>query len=527
MNSPTKPTLPPLIHGLLSPAAYPHAVSDIRLLETHISWVILTGRIVYKIKKPVTLDFLDFGTLEKRRLCCLQELVLNRTWDAQLYLEVVPISGTRDSPSIGGHGPVLEYALKMRQFPQDMRLDKQLDAGLVDEADMRQLAVYVADVHARAKKYDTAGVTSSVDRVISPMLDNFPPVSRFADAAVLRRIETWTKSEAQALEAVIQQRQRDGFVRECHGDLHLRNLYRGPSGLRAFDCIEFSEELRTLDVISDIAFLVMDLAARDRQDLAYVFINRYLERTGDYPGVALLKLYVVYHCMIRAKVAAIRAGERHSDDHRAADIDELSHYCTVGHRWIEGPSPCLIAMHGYSGSGKTWLSNRLLGRVPAIRVRSDIERKRLCGLDESARSGSKVGAGIYTGKNRTAIYERLNELAIGTLQAGHSVIVDASNLRAQDRGRLQACADAHRMPLVWVTVSAQQDELLRRLRQRQAAGLSASEADEAVLEHQLANADPLTEAEQQRAVVVDTEENPDTDRIVEQIRQLRERLIPV
>ena len=172
------------------------------------------------------------------------------------------------------------------------------------------------------------------------------------------------------------QRQRDGFVRECHGDLHLRNLVRLPSGIVAFDCVEFSTELRNIDVISDVSFLVMDLVARGRQDLAYLFINRYLECTGDYAGMSVFGLYYVYHALIRAKVAAIRSVERTDETGRQHDLEEMAHCCAVARRWSESRTPLLIVMHGFSGSGKTTLSETLMSRLPAIRVRSDIERKR-------------------------------------------------------------------------------------------------------------------------------------------------------
>ena len=295
------------------------------------------------------------------------------------------------------------------------------------------------------------------------------------------------------LSVMLTRRHEDGFVREGHGDLHLANLVRLDTGIVAFDCVEFSRDLRTLDVINDVAFLAMDLIARRRRDLAYVFLNRYLECTGDYVGMALYGLYFVYHCMVRAKVAAIRD-----------DADEMQHYVDVALRWIDRKPARIAAMHGLSGSGKTTLSDRLLPLIPALRVRSDVERKRLFGLRENQSSDSGVGAGIYTDDAKSDVYSRALEIADGLLVAGLNVIVDASFLRHSDRQRLTALARRHGVEPVWLDTSAPDDELARRLVERARTGRKISEADVQVLELQMQSRDPLTPEERARTVTIDT-----------------------
>ena len=466
---------------------------DLEILETHISWVVLTGPYAYKIKKPVDLGFLDFTTLDRRRHFCEEELRLNRNWAPTLYLEVVAICDEDGRPVIDGNGPPIEYAVKMRQFPQSARLDAQLDAGLLRARDVHALANTIAENHARAPVAAFDSAASALDRVSTPMHENFPPLDALADAGQLRRIRDWTEQQLRESSAMLAARHKDGFVRECHGDLHLANLVRLDTGIVAFDCVEFSSDLRTLDVINDVAFLAMDLIARKRRDLAYVFLNRYLECTGDYVGMALYGLYFVYHCMIRAKVAAI-----------GDDADKMQHYVDVALRWIDRKPARIAAMHGLSGSGKTTLSDRLLTLIPALRVRSDVERKRLFGLREDQSSESAVGAGIYTDDAKSDVYSRALEIADGLLVAGLNVIVDASFLRHGDRQRLTALARRHGVEPVWLDTSAPDDELARRLVERARTGRQISEADVQVLELQMQSRDPLTPEERARTVSIDT-----------------------
>ena len=509
-----------LIASLLKPDAYPHPVSSIELLETHISWVILTGTYAYKIKKSLRLDFLDFSTLQLRQHFCEEELRLNRRMAPMLYLGVVPVCGSVEHPVVDGEGKAIEYALKMRQFPQSAQLDKQLDAGLLNVSDMHALADTIASYHRDANIIDYRSDAEAFEQVAMPMRDNLAPISALVDMKVVRRIEEWTETSLQKLEGELIERRKDGFVRECHGDLHLANLVRLPTGIVAFDCVEFSAALRNIDVISDVAFLVMDLIARARQDLAAVLINRYLERTGDYPGMRMFGLYFVYHCMIRAKVAAVRSDEIDGATGNLHEIEQLKHYLAVALRWIKRPKPRLIAMHGYSGSGKTWLSSTLLAELPAIRVRSDIERQRETGVDEITRKASKPGQGAYTDHARSDVYRGMMDIVGTLLEAGYNVIADASFLNSVDRDLIVALAEKKNVPLVFVDAHADEDELKRRLRDRSAAGDDVSEADVQVLLYQQAHASPLTVKEQQQTVCVATDGPIDPGSIIKEIRQI-------
>ena len=510
-----------LVEALLRPEAFPHAVDDVETIETHISWVVLAGNYAYKIKKPVVLDFLDFGTLEKRRHFCEEELRLNRPWAPELYLDVVAITGPADAPAIGGDGDALEYAVKMLRFDQDLRLDRQLADGLLTVADMKELGQNIAARHAAAARPDPADRERLLEQALHYFRENFDHLGDILDADEFRLLHDWTERELEKHEATIKQRFDDGFVRDCHGDLHLGNLVRLPSGITTFDCIEFNPDLRNTDVFADVGFLVMDLTEKGHPDLAAHFLNRYLERSGDYEGAILLDLYFVYRCLVRAKVAAIRSREREDEDERAADVSEARDYAAMARRQASNGEPVLVLMHGLSGSGKTWLSERLMAALPAIRVRSDIERKRLSGLDETADSESGIGSGIYSPESSAETYERLYTLADNLLAAGHHVILDAAFLEKKRRVSARSVASSLGVPSVLVCAEAPVDVLRARIEKRAKQKDEASEADLAVLEHQLRTVDLPAPGE--AALIVDTSDEIDIDALVASVRSAGDR----
>ncbi len=506
-----------LIRSLSHGHAYDHPTDNIRVLDTHISWVVLTGDFAYKIKKPIKLAFLDYSTLQQRKHYCELELELNRRWAPELYLDVVPICGSFDAPVVGGDGAPIEYAVKMKQFPQSAQLDAQLAAGLLVNKDMVDLAETVAGIHTAIPVYEALSGDAFLAAIREAMLDNFDYLQDSNSGDDVRRLESWTRDKLDDHGALMISRYESGFVRECHGDLHLRNLVRLPSGVTPYDCVEFSVELRNIDVISDVSFLVMDLVARGEQRLAYAFINRYLECSGDYAGVTVLGLYFVYHALIRAKIAVIRALERSHETARRHDLREAAHYCAVARRWIDPGVPRLIIMHGFSGSGKTWLSRQLMLRLPAIRVRSDIERKRMHGLQEAERTGAAPGEGLYGADVSAGVYERLAGLAETILSARHNAIVDASFLNRAERDRFRNLARQTGSEFTIVSARAAHDELQRRIEDRQRSGADPSDADVAVLRYEFDHADALGDDERERVVEVATDRPVDIDRLCESI----------
>lgn len=522
ISMPAAPLQSSLIQALMNRDAYPHPVDDVKMLETHISWVLLAGDYAYKIKKPVCLGFLDFTDLDDRRHFCEEEIRLNRKWAPETYLGVVGVTNDDGTLRFEGNGPIVEYAVQMRRFPQDSRLDRQLLAGRLTMADMIELAETVAAGHVSATRMTEQNARRYLDFTRDAMLENFDFVMGKFDANVVDELLDWTQAELKRLEPLLVSRYADGYVRECHGDLHLANLVRLPSGIVAFDCIEFSADLRNSDLCCDTSFLVMDLVSQDRRDLAFAFLNRYLEVTGDYASLGLFNLFFVYRCMVRAKVAAIRAAEREpSDPAWAEDMATVRMYCELAQTQIGEREPMLILMHGLSASGKTWASGQLMTELPAIRLRSDIERKRLHGLGETADSGSPVAGGIYSEEASEALYSHLLRLAWGILRTGHDVIIDATFARHRWRKNAASLANEAQAEFAIVETVAPLEALRCRLLRRSAGGVDASEATRAVLDHQLEHIEPLTPWEQGLSLTWRTDDGADADTVVGLLRRLK------
>jgi aminoglycoside phosphotransferase family enzyme/predicted kinase len=493
-------TLPQLISALMQPSLYPHPVSAVELLQTHISWVLLAGEFAYKIKKPLTLQFLDFGTLEKRRFYCEEELRLNRRFAPELYLEVVCISGSPQEPLLGGAGVAIEYAVKMRRFDEAGRLDRVCERGELQPEHLTDLAQGLVAFHEAAAVAPMDSRFGTPATVLAPMIENLNISSELLQGADcqdrLDALRAWTKTQWERLTPLLQQRRSSGHVRECHGDLHLGNLVLIQGRVRMFDCIEFNPDYRWIDVASDIAFTTMDLVQHGHPGLANWFVNQVFSASGDYEAAQLLRFYAVYRALVRAKVAAIRAAQEAGA--RDKNVDEAMHYIGLAERLAKPNAPSLVITHGLAGCGKTTASNRLLLEDPdanTLRLRSDVERKRLYGLSALQRSGSSLDGGIYVADAHERTYGRLHDLAQMLLLAGWSVVVDAAFLRRAERARFadlaQRCGAAFAILAPQVTV----EQLRERVSARQAAGRDASEATLDVLEKQLGWIEPLDEHE--------------------------------
>ena len=340
--------LPPLIQALLDPAGYDHAVQNIHVVETHISWVLLTGPYAYKIKKPVNLGFLDFSTLDKRRFYCEEELRLNRRLAEAIYLGVIPISGSPASPRLNGSGEAIEYAVKMVQFSEEARLDRMLARGKLQAIHIDLLAQELAAFHGRIAIAGNDKPFGNPEHVREPVTQNFIQIrSRLepSDQLQLQRLEKWSATAFAELRETFENRKRLGFIRECHGDAHLANMVWHDERVLLFDCLEFSENLRWIDTMSEVAFLTMDLDDRGRADLARRALNAYLEHTGDYEGLVVFGFYQVYRAMVRAKVACIRSCQGDLSDEekrgyaRSISVTQISPNVTLKHSVLRSSSP--------------------------------------------------------------------------------------------------------------------------------------------------------------------------------------------
>jgi hypothetical protein len=508
------------LRGLLDPRCYGRGVTKVRLVETHVSWVFLTGRHAYKVKKPVKLPFVDFSTLALRRRYCREELRINRRLAPDLYLAVVPIGGSREALR-AGRTPAVEYAVKMRQFPAAARLDRKLAAQRVPRAALAEFGARLARFHDGLRPIrDVApeaigpATLRNVDELAGYLgRDGRRPLAVPEGRRALKSLRRWTKKRSASLAPVFERRAAQGAHRECHGDLHLQNLLWRDGAIMAFDALEFDRDLRDIDVVSEAAFLAMDLRAHGREDLEYEFLNGYFETGGDYDGVDVLRFYLVYRALVRAKVATIKRAQAASGEH------DHERYLDAALELTATKGPLLVITHGLSGSGKTSITNELVSRLPALRARSDLERKRLHGLSPRARTGSRVGAGLYDVAAGRRTYAALADVADALLRNGENAIIDAAFLRSAERAdfRQIAAANAARFAILDCTASAA--ELRRRVLRRGRARRDASEANLAVLEHQLRTHEPLDHAERRFAIRVHTEKSVDFARLAARLRK--------
>jgi aminoglycoside phosphotransferase family enzyme/predicted kinase len=493
----------------------------VALTETHISWVLLAGDFAYKIKKAVDFGFLDFSTLDKRHCYCQEELRLNRRLAPQLYLDVVPISGSVVAPQLNGSGDAVEYAVKMRRFPAAAQFDLMLAQGTLEASHIAAVARRIADFHRAEASAAPDSPYGAATAIHQPSQQNFlqirPHLDQSADLARLQTLLAWSENEFERLKTIFAQRKQKGFIRECHGDLHLGNLALFEGEVAPFDCIEFNDNLRWIDVISEIAFLVMDLHDRRRPDFAWRLLNAYLEQTGDYAGLAVLRYYLVYRALVRAKVACLSSAQ---DVMEGAALEQFRDYLALADTFTRPSRPFIIITHGLSGVGKTTLAGELATTLGAIHIRSDIERKRLFGLDAGARSGSELDAGLYTAQAHQQTYRRLAELAQTIVEAGFPAIVDAAFLKHAEREAFRQLAVNMKAGFVLLDLQAPPEILQQRIEQREKQGLDASEATIAVLHRQLTYDEPVAENEKCRAIRVETRHSSN-----EEIMAATERLL--
>lgn len=509
---------PENLSALLTAEAYPHAVADVQLVETHMSWVLLTGEFAYKIKKPVCYSFVDLRSAERRAFYCGEELRLNRRFARNLYIEVCEITASGGRVQVAGQGEVVEHAVRMRQFEQAQELDRLLNAAGIDPPELSAFGRDLAGIHAQlpvANASQESGRPEVLRKVLLENLDQCLEAARLLNTDDLMRPvrQSYASRVADAGKSIAA-RWEDGRVRECHGDLHSRNIVRYDGRLTAFDCVEFDPSFRWIDVADDVAFLLMDLEARGFPAHAQAFRGGYLAQSGDFAACRVLRLYQTHRALVRAKITALEAAGTEEGPVRETSLEQHRRYLRYADAELAAGPPGLLMMFGLSGAGKTWLAERLATRLDAIHVRSDLERKRLAGLTEQQRSNSALEKGIYAPEASARLYERLEDCVRHALAGGYTVIVDAAFHRRGDRSRFGELA-ARQGATVWlIHCHAPPKVLAARIRDRARSGTDASEADLSVLRWQEVNIEPLLDGENFAVIDADTTRSGVVDEVL-------------
>lgn len=490
-----------LVAALQRGAPYPHRADRVEHRETHISHVLLAGDFAYKIKKPLDLDFLDFSTLDLRRHYCREEIRLNARLAPEIYLDVVPITGTADDPVIDGKGDPIEFAVRMRRFDEAHLLSRRLSANLLDAATIDRVAERIARFHETEAAVSTGGDAGTPAAVIAPMRENFnqilPRITDPTERERLQQLAGWTEAQFEDLRPLLSERRDQGRIRECHGDMHLGNMVLTGDRVAIFDGIEFSEALRWIDVASEIAFLIMDLDHRGATALAGHALDAWLAGTGDYEALQVLRFYLVYRAMVRAKISAIRAGQMPGSE--AADEAWADYHAHVelAKRYAGAGAPSLTITRGVAGTGKSTAAARLIERIGAVRLRSDVERRRLY---------PHASAEVRYGEPASdAVHARLEQLADTALRAGWPVVVDATFIEQRRREPFLELAGSHGVEfrLLDLRVSARKRD--DRIAARAAAGRDPSEADPEIAHRQESALEPLTPEESAVTITVDND----------------------
>jgi len=473
-----------LIKAMQQADFYPHTVENINMLQTHAAWVFLTGKFAYKLKKPVDFGFLDFSTLAKRQYFCAEELRLNQRLAADVYLEVLPISENINGCfSLGDTNNIRDYCLKMVQFSQSDLLGERLQKERFAPQWMDKLAANIACFHeqsgtsADARRYGQKGI---LQQHINASLDIAARyLGRVIDKLPLQELRQRNKEQIEQHASLFSERIAAKHIRDCHGDLHLGNIALFHGQPLVFDCIEFNAEYRIIDTLNDAAFLVMDCQARGHPDLAFRFLSRYLEHSGDYAGMPLLPLFLSYRAGVRGKVACLLAEDAGTEENaRQNKLDEAAHYFALAGEYLEKKTPHLFAIGGLSGSGKSHLALQGCGIEGAVIIRSDATRKRI--------AEKHPDAPLYGEIMSKNTYQNMFDSAKWLLEAGFSVILDATFLRREFRqqARQIAAQTGVNFNMLWLDVP--EKTLRRNIARRLNKENDISDAGLAVLERQLA-----------------------------------------
>ncbi len=471
--------MPKHIQAFFKPESYPHPVNKVEMIQTHASWVFLSGAFAYKFKKPVDFGFMDFSTLAKRKYYCEQELKLNRRTAPAMYLDVCPVYQHGETCNLNGPGEVIDYCLKMTRFEQSGLLEQLLLHGKLQTQCMDELAKEVAHFHAHAKvnndsKFDHT--TLLADHIGDNLAIAAQHISLAIAPADLATLSAFADTALRDKQAALQQRQNEKHIRHCHGDLHFRNITLIDGKPTLFDCIEFNDAYRIIDTMNDVAFLVMDCDAHAHPDLGMRFLSRYLEYCGDYAGLELLPLYLFYRASVRGKVACILADEL-SPGQQQPQWQEARRYFELALTYTKPGMPRLFAIGGLSGSGKSHLALLACGKERAIIIRTDALRKRI--------AVNFPALELYGKQMHIHTYKAMFDAACTALAAGFSVILDATFLHPDSRRQAHELAKKRNVPLHFYWLDMDESTLRKRIEKRQHSATDISDADLSVLDLQL------------------------------------------
>ncbi len=509
--------------------SFPHGPESVRLLQTHASYVAIASPFVYKIKKPVDFGFLDFSTLDKRKFYCEEEVRLNSRMSSDVYLEIVPIYRTSGGLSFSGTGDPSEYAVKMRQLDDRWFMKRMLEEGSVDKEQIDRIVEVLCDFYTGQSSTPEVAEWGRIRRLRITTDENFDQTEAYTGDLISRpafsTIKSYTDRFYAANTRLFNRRRAEGFILDCHGDLHLEHIHLEPGKLTIYDCIEFNKRLRFLDIANDVAFLSMDLDVHEEHSLASYFAEKISVELRDPDLPALLDFYKCYRAYVRAKVNSFRSasGEIPEEERDVSRSAARRYYSLSLQYALAGSTPMVIIVMGNVGTGKSRHAHRLGEALGWPVYSSDAIRKKSAGLPLFERSGIDKRGELYTRERTEEVYGALADAAVKHGAKGVGCVLDATYGDPGHRDRLRARTKNAGLRHCFVELQSPVDEVKQRLEARSDADDVVSDAraeDLPMLLEKYEAPDPLEDVFH---FTVSTE--PDREAVSEEIMQMLSRLM--
>jgi len=498
--------------------SFSHKPKELKLIQTHISYVFLADDLVYKIKKPVNFGFLDFTTLELRRFYCEKEVELNRRFCPEVYLGVVPISLTKDGYKVENSENPVEYAVKMKRLPEDGMMQKILKNRALTEKHIDLIVDLLVPFYKSVRTGKGVNQFGSIDTVSFNTEENFTQTEGFVGKALNKwrynHIINWTRNFIKENTSLFEKRIKEGFIREGHGDLYSANIcFDDLKKVYIYDCIEFNERFRCQDIASDIAFLSMDLDFHDYEALSKYFVEKYVEKSDDRDLLKLLNFYKCYRAYVRGKIGCFTSMDKaFTEEQRAEALKNAQKYFDLAYIYAEGV-PKLFVVFGLSGTGKSTLARALSEITLSEWLPSDIVRKNLVGIAPTEHRYEPFEKGIYSKEYTEKTYKKMIEIAKETLKKGRDVVLDATFRERVYRDIVQK--ELRFADIYWIWCTAP-DSVVKERFMRRKDTQDISDARWEIYLAQKENFESPTEIPEQKLINIKT---------VEEVEKLLEKIV--
>jgi len=467
-----------IVECLKNPKFYGSHVESVEILQTHISYVFLTGTFAYKVKKPVNFGFLDFSTLDKRKFFCEEEIRLNRRLCPEIYLDVLPVTEKDDTLELDGCGKVVEYVLKMKEFPQEQIMTNLLKQGKIDEETVDRLCTILVDFYNSQTPSEDITKYGELRAVKQNIDENFEQTKSVIDVTIPKDTYEYLKEANtkffESKKETFTNRMNESRIHDCHGDLHSGNIVVADDKIHIFDCIEFNKRFRFCDVASDIGFLAMDLDYLNHPYLSSYLIQKYVEKSNDTGIFDVLNFYKSYRAYVRGKVNGFQLSDPNIDQTKKNNIIETAkkyfdlsqYYASLFSLDLHSTKPLLFLVNGITGTGKSTVALKIAVDYHAHQINTDVVRKELAGIDKFERHHDKLNTGLYDPKNVDFTYEKVMEKASNLLKKGENVVLDATFQKRKYREMAQHIAAKNHANLVIIQCTCPDEVVKKRLEQR-------------------------------------------------------------